>query len=82
MATSAKVIREVTGTVKDNKLSWYAKDARGLGGVGQGGDNFGTIDGDKIDFVWSSGKETGTLTLKKEIPVMAATANHALQACG
>ena len=63
--------REVSGTIKDGKVSWLAKDVRALDG-GAGGDNRGTIgtdeQGDKIDFVWGPGnvvKGTFTLRLRK-----------------
>ena len=45
------IVREVTGPIKDDKLSWLAKDVRAVRG-GPGGDNFGTIHGDSIDFTW------------------------------
>ena len=47
---SGSYIRDVTGTVKDGKISWLSKDVRAIKG-GVGGDNEGTIDGDKIDFI-------------------------------
>ncbi len=47
--------REVTGTVKDGKLSWLAKDVRAIKG-GVGGDYQATLTSDKVgdilDFVW------------------------------
>jgi hypothetical protein len=62
------VVREVTGTVKDGKVSWLAKDVRAIKG-GAGGDNQGTIasdkDGDLINFVWGDGKSVlGAFTLR------------------
>ncbi len=42
-------VREVTGPTAGNKISWLAKDVNPIKG-GPGGDNFGTITGDKIDF--------------------------------
>lgn len=64
----SNIIREVKGTIKDNKLTWYAKDVRAVQG-GQGGDNFGTVNGDKIDFVWRSDNgANGTFALKQKKP--------------
>ena len=49
------LVREVSGTVKDGRLSWLAKDVKALKG-GAGGDNQATItsdkDGDLLDFTW------------------------------
>jgi hypothetical protein len=42
---------EVAGEIKGNKISWLAKDARAIS-VDPGGDNFGTINGNRIDFTW------------------------------
>jgi serine/threonine protein kinase/formylglycine-generating enzyme required for sulfatase activity len=61
-----KVDREVSGTIKDNKVTWLAKDVRPTKG-GQGGDNFGTLDKDALDVRWSDksgGSGTFTLRLK------------------
>ncbi len=63
--------REVTGTVKDGKLSWLAKDVRAIKGDA-GGDNQGTITSDKvgdmIDFVWRIDKGgSGTFSLRLRI---------------
>jgi serine/threonine protein kinase len=64
-----RIDREVTGTVKDGKLSWLAKDVRAIKGEA-GGDNFGTITSDEIadsiNFVWRSDKGgSGTFTLRR-----------------
>ena len=42
-------IREVTGPITGDKISWLAKDVNPIKG-GPGGDNFGTIKGNQIDF--------------------------------
>lgn len=48
---SAYFDREVTGTIKDGKISWLAKDVQGTRG-GQGGDHEGIVYADgSIDFV-------------------------------
>lgn len=52
---SGKAVREVTGTVKDDTISWLAKDVRAISGE-PGGDNFGTITDGKIDFTWHDAK--------------------------
>jgi TolB-like protein len=58
-------VREVTGLVKDNQLSWLAKDSHSLRG-GPSGDNFGTINGDRIDFTFgANGKFNGKFTLSR-----------------
>lgn len=44
-------IREISGTVKGDKLVWLAKDTKVINGEA-GGDNFGTVNGDRIDFSW------------------------------
>ncbi len=53
----AGIIREVTGTVKDGKLSWLAKDVRVIKGAA-GDDNQATItsdkDGELLDFTYSN----------------------------
>jgi uncharacterized membrane protein YgcG len=46
-----KFVRDVKGTIKDDRFYWLARDASGVKG-GAGGDNFGTIQGDEIHFVW------------------------------
>jgi predicted Zn finger-like uncharacterized protein len=62
------IVREVTGTVKDGKLSWLAKDVRATkGGAGQ--DNQATItrdkDGDLLDFTYSDkGRVIGAFVLR------------------
>jgi len=63
-----KIERNVSGTFKDGKLSWLAKDVRMVLG-GPGGDNHGTVAsdlaGDKIDFVWRGDNgASGTFTLR------------------
>jgi hypothetical protein len=60
--------REVTGTVKDGKLSWLAKDVKAVNGNG-GGDNQATItrdnDGDLLEFTWSvQGSGSGVFVLR------------------
>jgi hypothetical protein len=60
--------RQVSGTIKDGKVSWLAKDVRVRGG-GSGADNYGTLGtdkfGDKIDFVWRNAKGgSGAFTLR------------------
>jgi uncharacterized membrane protein YgcG len=61
-----KYVRDVSGTIKEGKLSWLARDVHGVKG-GDGGDNIGTIQGDEVHFVWhQSGHRTpsGTFTLR------------------
>jgi len=63
-----KIVREVSGTVKDGKVTWLAKDVRAIKGK-VGGDNQGTItkdkDGNLIDFVWRHADgPSGTFTLR------------------
>ena len=60
--------REVTGTVKDGKLSWLAKDVRVIKGRA-GDDNQATIrrdkDGDLLDFTYSDkGHTLGEFVLR------------------
>jgi len=62
-------VRDVTGTFKDGKVSWLAKDVRAIKG-GAGHDNHGTLStdklgGSKIDFV-SNAPATFTLYLKSK----------------
>jgi|GEM_PF-1034061 serine/threonine protein kinase/formylglycine-generating enzyme required for sulfatase activity/WD40 repeat protein len=62
------IVREVKGTIKDDKVSWLAKDEKVITGH-PGGDNYGTIVGDdgsaKIDFVWRMDNgSSGEFTLK------------------
>jgi hypothetical protein len=40
---------EVSGTIRDGKLTWYGKDVRAIKG-GPGLDNFGILNGSKLDF--------------------------------
>jgi hypothetical protein len=61
----SKIIREVSGTIKNGKLTWNARDVHVIKGT-RGGDNVGIVNGDKIDFEWRSatgGK--GTFTLQR-----------------
>lgn len=63
-----KIERVVTGTIRDGKISWMAKDVRVIRGS-PGGDNHGTLGsdkvGDKIDFVWRSDDgSSGTFSLR------------------
>ena len=51
-------IRELSGHVRGNQISWLAKDVRAVRG-GQGGDNVGTIVGDKIDLTWDNNDGKG-----------------------
>ena len=51
----AIIIRDVTGPVKGNQISWLAKNVHATKGK-PGGDNFGTIDGDRIEFRWRDDK--------------------------
>ena len=67
----SEIEREVTGTIKDGKLSWFSKDVRVIKGD-RGGDNSGTITrddaGDMIDFEYRGADGTGgsyTLRLRK-----------------
>jgi hypothetical protein len=57
--------RTFKGTVKEGKVSWLAKDVKAAKG-GQGGDNTGTIQGDQIDFEYSTGKGKGKFTLRRK----------------
>jgi hypothetical protein len=62
------ITRMITGTVKDGKVDWFAKDVRAIRGK-VGDDNHGTVTsddlGDKIDFVWGlHGKQKGQYTLR------------------
>lgn len=65
-----KVVREITGTCKGNKVSWLRKDVRAVNG-GPGGDNEGKLGKDKqgfrIDFTWrrEDGGVGGTFTLRR-----------------
>ena len=52
---SGKSDREFSGTVKEDTISWLAKDVRVTSG-GPGGDNFGTVKGGKIGFTWRDAK--------------------------
>jgi internalin A len=62
------ITRMISGTVKDGKVDWFAKDVIAIKGR-VGDDNHGTIAsddlGDKIDFVWGQGSEIkGQFTLR------------------
>jgi hypothetical protein len=60
------IIREVSGTIKDGKLSWTSKDVRTVKG-GPGGDNSGVVIGNKIEFTYTDTKgQSGSFTLKKK----------------
>src|SRR5262249_50927183 len=68
-AIGERTERVVTGTIKDGKLSWLAKDVRAVRG-GVGGDNHGTLGSDnagaKIDIVWRDANgANGTFTLRQ-----------------
>jgi WD40 repeat protein len=52
---SSLIDRQVSGTIKDGKISWLARDVKAIKG-GQGGDNEGTLKGDTIDFAWHDAK--------------------------
>jgi transglutaminase-like putative cysteine protease len=57
--------REITGTIKDGKVSWLAKNVRAIKG-GPGSDNNGTISGDRIDLEYRNAKGiTDTFTLRR-----------------
>ena len=57
------IVREVTGVIKGNTISWLAKDVRVVSGS-SGADNLGTISGHKIDFTWhDTNGGSGTFTL-------------------
>jgi len=45
------ISREMTGTVMGRSIIWLARDVHPIRG-NPGDDNFGTITGDRIDFVW------------------------------
>jgi len=62
-----KIVRIISGVVKDGKMMWLAKDVQGIQG-GAGGDNTGTISGNRIDFEWHppTGKGGGNFTLYLE----------------
>jgi hypothetical protein len=67
---SNRIERLVSGTIKNNEITWLRKDVQPIKG-GQGDDNTGTIAsdefGERIDFTWQSSrgqKEQYTLRLK------------------
>jgi hypothetical protein len=67
-AVGPGITRMISGTVKDGKVDWFAKDVIAVKGR-VGDDNHGTIAsddlGDKIDFVWGPGSEIkGKFTLR------------------
>ena len=71
---NSAIVRDVSGTIKEGKVSWLAKDVHTVRPVhgGPGDDNTGTIEtddgGDRIDFVWGPGdivKGSYTLRLRK-----------------
>lgn len=58
------VVREITGTVTGDRISWLAKDVKNIKG-NAGGDNVGTVAGDRIDFTWRGpGTRSGAFTLR------------------
>jgi hypothetical protein len=59
-------IREVSGTISENKFSWLAKNVKLLKGKSPGGNNFGTIQKDSIRMEWHQpqGKKGGELNLQ------------------
>lgn len=61
-----RILRDITGTAKGDQVFWLAKDVKTVVG-GPGGDNYGTIKGDRIEFKWGdpSGKG-GAYTLNRE----------------
>ena len=65
------MIREIKGTVKDGKVSWFPKDVKVIKGKQPGGENHGTFGSnngvDTLEFVWrdDNGK-SGTFTLVKQ----------------
>src|SRR5262245_16178256 len=59
------VERTFTGTVRNSTVTWRATDVRATKG-GAGGDNTGTINGDRIDFKWDSGTAKGEFTLRRQ----------------
>lgn len=56
------VDRTVAGTVDGGRIAWLAKDVQAAKG-GPGGDNTGTIRGDRIDVEYRSAVGNGTFTL-------------------
>lgn len=60
------VERLISGTIKNGKISWYAKDVVVIKGNIVGGDNHGTYSKgmEKIDFVWQLDGKSGTYSLK------------------
>jgi len=68
---TGNAVREITGTVKDNKISWLAKDVHAVRGDA-GHDNFGTIIGNRIDFTYGNGgKFTLTASTASTAPAPA-----------
>lgn len=45
------IVREMTGTAKGSRIFWLSKDVKAVKGK-PGGDNYGSIRGDKIMFEW------------------------------
>jgi len=65
------ISRDVTGTVKDGKLVWLAKDVIAVRGR-PGADNYGTlatdVKGERIDFVYKAGNAVqGNFTLRLQV---------------
>jgi len=61
--TASVFDREVTGIVKEGRISWNAKDVTASKG-GPGGDNVGVARGERIDFTWRDGGNTGKFSLR------------------
>ncbi|EMI53061.1 family 16 glycoside hydrolase [Rhodopirellula sallentina] len=68
MKVGKRIIREVRGTVKNDRISWLAKDVHPVGENRQGGDNLGTIrhapNGVVIDFMWKGPNGSGEFALR------------------
>jgi hypothetical protein len=66
----ATIVRDVSGTVKDGRVTWLAKDVTAVKGAA-GGDNTGTLasdkDGDRLDVTWTApGAAGGTFVLRRQ----------------
>ena len=61
------IVREITGSVKGNRISWFGKDVHATKG-GPGGDDVGIVTSDKIEITWRDPKngKTGGFTLLRE----------------
>lgn len=73
LVSGDSVERTFAGTVKNGRIAWLAKDVQATKG-GQGGDNTGTISGNRIDFEYRSDAGMGTFTLRRR---GAPNAKHA-----